>query len=84
MTVPTDPPLLPPALKDEAPTTKLLYVWLGPQGEVSYTVRELAELLSLSTGSVQTALTRLRELGLIEDVKLARGSASGRYRIKRS
>ena len=78
MTTPTDPPPLPPALQAEAPTTKLLFVWLGPQGEVSYTVRKLAELLSVSTGSVQTALTCLRELGLIEDIKPSRGSAPGR------
>ena len=82
MTVPTDPPPLPPALQAEAPTTKLLFVWLGPQGTVSYTVRELAELLSLSTGSVQTALTHLRQLGLIEDLKLASGNAPGRYRVR--
>ena len=82
MTVLTDPPPLPPALQTEAPTTKLLFVWLGPQGTVSYTVRELAELLGVTPTSVQTALTRLREMGLLEDVKLARGSAPGRYRIK--
>ena len=69
MTTPTDPPPLPPALKDEAPTTKLLYVWLGPQGEVSYTVRELAELSGVTPTSVQAALTRLRELGLLEHIK---------------
>ncbi len=80
---PYRPAPTPPALKDKAPTTKLLFVWLGPQGEVSYTVRELAELLGVTPPSVEAALTRLRELGLIDDVKLARGSAPGHYRVKR-
>lgn len=82
MTVPTEPPPLPPALKDEAPTTKLLFVWLKPQGTVSYTVRELAELLGVATQSVQTALTRLRELGLLRDLEAASGSAPGRYKVR--
>ena len=79
-----EPVSLPEALRAETPTTKLLYLWLEPRGVVGYTVRELAELLFISTGSVQTALTRLRELGLLTDIKPASGSASGRYRIKRS
>lgn len=81
MTTPTDPPPLPSSLQAEAPTTKLLFVWLEPQGEVGYTVRELAELLSVSPGSVQTSLTRLRVLNLLKDTKAASGSAPGRYRI---
>ena len=78
-----EPAALPEALRAETPVTKLLFVWLGTRGEVGYTVRELAELLFVSTGSVQTALTHLRELGLLMDIKPASGSASGRYRIKR-
>lgn len=83
MTTPTDPPPLPPDLRAEAPTTKLLFVWLEPQGVVAYTVRELAELLGVATQSVQTALTRLRELGLLEDIEPASGSAPGRYNVGR-
>ena len=83
MTTRTDPPPLPPDIQTEAPTTKLLYVWLGPQGTVGYTVRELAEALGVATQSVQTALTRLRELGLLTDLKPASGSAPGRYRVKK-
>lgn len=79
----TEPQSLPEALRAETPVTKLLFVWLGTQGEVGYAVRELSELLSLSTGSVQTALTRLRVLKLLTDTKPASGSASGRYRVKR-
>ena len=79
----TEPVPLPEALRAETPVTKLLFVWLRAQGEVSYTVRELAELLSLSTGSVQTALTSLRELGLLTDLKFASGSAPGRYRVRK-
>ena len=48
MTIPPDPPPLPSSLQAEATTTKLLFVWLEPQGTVTYTVRELAELLSLA------------------------------------
>lgn len=51
MTTPTDPQPLPEALQTEAPTTKLLFVWLGPQGTVTYTVRELGLLTDIKPAS---------------------------------
>ena len=77
----TDPPPLPPDLKDEAPITKAVFLWLEPQGEVSYSVRDITELLGVAQHSAQTALTRLRELGLLVDLEPARGRAAGRFRV---
>ena len=83
MAAPTEPPPLPPDFKDEAPITKAVFLWLEPQGEVSHSVRDIAEALGVAQHSAQTALARLRELGLLIDLEPARGNAPGRYRTKR-
>ncbi len=59
---------LPPALLAEAPSVKLLWLWLKPQGKVNYTVRELEEVLGLAHRTVHAALARLasEELTLLE------------------
>ena len=74
---------LPKSLEGEAPTTKIVFLWLEPLGEVSYSVRELAEMLYVAPNPVQNGLTRLRELGLLEDIEPASGRVAGRYRVKR-
>ena len=83
MPAPAEPPPLPPDLKDEAPITKAVFLWLEPQGEVSYSVRDITELLGVAQHSAQTALAKLRELRLLVDLEPARGNAPGRYRTKR-
>jgi len=52
------------ALHDESVIVKLLFLWLGPRGTVSYSQREVARALGISQGAVSLALTRLRKLGL--------------------
>jgi hypothetical protein len=61
-------PPLPEVLKAETPFVKLLYLWLSPQGEVSYSNRAIAEALGVYHHQVNRAIRRLRALRLIEDV----------------
>ncbi len=66
-------PGLPDSLKDEAPTVKLLWLWLSPQGVVDYSQREMAVALGFDVKAVGAALARLRVLGLVEDLERAPG-----------
>ena len=68
------PPPLPDALLDEATAVKLLWLWLRPQGVVSYAQRDMARTLGVSQAVVSTALARLRALGFV----LERAEATGR------
>ena len=64
----TEPTPLPEALRAEKPTTKLLWVYLRPQGVVSYTVRGMAEALGASSPSVAAGMKRLELLKLLRYV----------------
>ena len=74
-------PGLPDLLKDEAPTVKLLWLWLEPQGVVSHSQRAMAEALGFQVNAVATALSRLRALGLVEDLERS-PRARGRLRAR--
>ena len=62
-------PGLPHILKNEAPTVKLLWLWLLPQGVVSHSQRAMAEALGVDVKNVGVALSRLRKLELVEDLE---------------
>lgn len=53
---------------DEAPTTKLIWLYLLPKGRVAYSTRRLAAALNLSQRVATVGLKRLRVLGLLEDL----------------
>ena len=80
---PRDPPHLPEALKSETPTTRLVYLYLEPYGEVEVSVRQLEGLLGISHRNATEALQRLVELGLLEGLEPA-ANRVGRYRVKQS
>ena len=73
---------LPEPLKDEAPTVKLLWLWLLPQGVVSHSQRAMAEALGIELKAVGSALKRLRALGLVEDLERS-PRTRGRLRARR-
>lgn len=73
---------LPQVLLAEPPTVKLVWLWLAPQGAVSYSVRQLARSLGIDASNVHAALARLRELGLIEDLDGPKPRRKGRYRAR--
>ncbi len=79
--VPRDPPHLPAVLKGETPTTRLVYLYLRPYGEVEVSVRQLEGLLGIAHRNAAEALRRLIELGLLEVLEPAT-SRPGRYRVK--
>lgn len=60
------PRTLPDGLQNEPSSTKLIWLYLRPQGEVTYSRRHLTELLGMPLSSVQIAFNRLDELGLLE------------------
>ena len=81
VSVRTEPPPLPEALLGESPTTKTVYVYLEPLGEVEVSVTDLEERLGIARRSAHEALRKLKELGLLEVIREPT-SKPGRYRIK--
>ena len=69
----TDLPHLPEGLKKAKATTKMLYLWLEPQGKVSYSMREMMEELKMATQSMQDAVDKLKEIGLWHEITPRRG-----------
>lgn len=64
MANPTKPPRLPKALLGEAPSVKLLYLWLAQHGEVDMSQRDIAATLGITQANVSLATRRLIELGV--------------------
>ena len=77
----TSVPELPEVLLDEAPTVKLLYLWLAPQGEVSWSQREIAVAVGITQANVSRAMKRLGEVGFLVGTWGLRGRRRGRYGI---
>lgn len=76
-------PGLPHILKDEAPLTKLLWLWLEPQGVVDHSQRAMADALGVDVKDIGRVLSRLRDLGLIDDLERAPGKR-GKLRARHS
>jgi Mn-dependent DtxR family transcriptional regulator len=73
-------PALPKALLEENQTTKLVYLYLKPHGEVEVSVRQLEALLDISHRPAAEAMQRLAVLELLE-VLTKPANRPGRYRI---
>lgn len=71
----TEPPTLPEALLGESPLVKFLWAWLLPLGEVRLSTREVGALTGLSQPAVASALSRLKNIGLLTYLEASRGSA---------
>jgi len=74
----SSPPPLPAALLDEAPSVKLLYLWVSYNGEVTLSQRAIASALGVTQASVSLAVKRLIELGLISRGPLDKPRVRGR------
>ncbi len=57
---------LPESLKEETPTTKLLYLWLLNRGEVAMTHQAIANALYTERYLITKAINRLEHLSLIQ------------------
>ena len=71
---------LPDELLEQTPAVKLMYLWLLPQGEVSYSLSELEQHLGLARKPVMNALAKLRELGFLKDLDEPEQRKKGRYK----
>lgn len=60
----TKPLPLPDVLLGEAPSVKLLYLWLAQHVEVDMSQRDIAASLGITQANVSLATRRLIELGL--------------------
>ena len=60
------PQHLPETLKAESPLIKLVYVYLKGRGEVNYSISTLADALGCAKDGIHRAISKLRELELIE------------------
>jgi DNA-binding MarR family transcriptional regulator len=60
---------IPDKLVGETNAVQFLYLWLKPQGKVSYSYSELVELIRIRSNSLMLAVKRLEELGLLEVYK---------------
>jgi len=78
--VPRDPPHLPVVLKGETPTTRLVYRYLEPHGEVEVSVRQLEGLLGIAHRNAAEALQKLVEVGVLEVLEPA-ANRVGRYQV---
>jgi len=78
---PRDPPHLSEALKSETPTTRLVYLYLEPYGEVEVSVRQLEALLGISHRNAAEALRRLTQSALLKVLEPAT-SRPGRYLVQ--
>ena len=63
-----NPHKLPEALRSETPSTKLLWLYLRPQGVVSFSVRDMAKALGVSFPVVAEGMRRLEAAKLLRFV----------------
>lgn len=75
------PRSMPDVLYREPASTKLVWLFLRPQGEVTHSRRDVAELLGVQLSSVQVAFSRMDDLGLIEYHGVVRDRTKRRYSV---
>lgn len=79
-----NPPPFPEELLEAAPSVKVIYLWLLPQGEVSYSIDDVAEALGFTRDTATDALKALRVADLLVDVEAARPRHKGTFYVKTS
>jgi biotin operon repressor len=72
---------LPEKLKGEANAVQFLYLWLEPQGKVSYSYSDLVELVRLRSYSVMKAIERLEELNFLKVYEKPTPHSRGTFKI---
>ncbi len=77
---PSNKPVLPEKLKGETNAVQLLYMWLKPQGTVTYSHGDIVDLLQIRSYSVMVALNRLEDLGLLKVFEKATPHKKGKFK----
>lgn len=72
---------IPKKLKGETNAVQFLYLWLEPQGKVSYSYSDLVELVRLRSHSVMKALERLEDLKLLKVYEKPTPHTKGTFKI---
>jgi DNA-binding MarR family transcriptional regulator len=72
---------IPEILEGEANAVQFLYLWLLPQGKVSYSYSDLIELVRIRSYSVMKALERLEELNLLKMYEKPTPHTRGTFKI---
>lgn len=72
---------IPEILEGEANAVQFLYMWLQPQGKVSYSYSDLVELVRLRSYSVMKALERLENLKLLKMYEKPTPHTRGTFKI---
>jgi DNA-binding MarR family transcriptional regulator len=72
--------LIPDELIGEANAVQFLYMWLKPQGEVSYSYSEMVDLVRIRSHSLMVAVKRLEELGFLEVYEKPTPHRRGRFK----
>ncbi len=72
---------IPEELKGEANAVQFLYLWLEPQGKVSYSYSDLVELVRLRSYSVMKAVERLEELNVLKVYEKPTPHSRGTFKI---
>lgn len=73
--------LIPEKLRGEANAVQFIYMWLKPQGKVSYSYSDIVELVRLRSYSVMKALERLEELGLLNVSEKPTPHSKGTFKV---
>jgi predicted transcriptional regulator len=72
---------IPEVLEGEANSVQFLYLWLQPQGKVSYSYSDLVELVRIRSYSVMKSLERLEELKLLKMYEKPTPHTRGTFKI---
>jgi DNA-binding MarR family transcriptional regulator len=72
--------IIPDELIGEANAVQFLYMWLKPQGEVSYSYSEMVDLVRIRSHSLMIAVKRLEELGFLKVSKHPTPHRKGRFK----
>jgi DNA-binding MarR family transcriptional regulator len=79
-TTPSTRAILPEKLKGETNAVQLLYMWLKPQGTVSYSHSDIVDHVQIRSYSVMMALNRLEDLGLLKVYEKATPHKKGKFK----
>jgi DNA-binding MarR family transcriptional regulator len=73
--------LIPEDLIGEANAVQFLYMWLKPQGKVSYSYSEMVDLVRIRSHSLMVAVKRLEELGFLEIYEKPTPHRKGQFKV---
>lgn len=74
---------IPNDIKEANTVIKVLFFWLEPQGQVTMSLREIAEALGFSVTGVFTAYHTLKDMGYLKEVVASKGSIPPTFEVNK-